>query len=333
MGTVGGGPGFKTAERVAGYIERHELLHRGDSLVVGVSGGADSTCLLHVLGRLHLDLALVVAHVDHGLSESSEEIAAGVARDAAAAGFDVHVARAGDLAGPNLQERARDFRYSFFEEIARQEGAALIATGHTLDDRVETTLARLMHGAPTESLAGIRPRAGNRVHPLLVLRRSETRSYCDDAGLSWHDDPANDNLRFERATVRTRMVPLIEERWGEGAIRAIDSSIDRLAEDSDALAAQAATLFRGMAGWTSGRCTIDLETLSSLPRALRRRVLELAVGRVRDRAAGIGAALDALDTGGAKKGARFAVAAGGEIILGASEVVVIPPPPGSPETD
>ncbi|MGH2819660.1 MAG: ATP-binding protein, partial [Actinomycetota bacterium] len=108
-----GGPGFDVVERAEATIKRHGMLADTDRVVVAVSGGPDSTCLLDVLSRLatQLDLTLEVAHVDHGLSEGSGEVAARLAHAAAAAGFDVHMVRVPDLAGPNLQARARDFRY------------------------------------------------------------------------------------------------------------------------------------------------------------------------------------------------------------------------------
>nr|MDQ3878619.1 hypothetical protein [Actinomycetota bacterium] len=96
-----GGPAFDVVERVRDTIARYDMLPGTAPCVVAVSGGPDSLCLLDVLARLQLR-PLMVAHVDHGLSDNSEEIAANVARIASEAGIDVHVARARDLAGPNL---------------------------------------------------------------------------------------------------------------------------------------------------------------------------------------------------------------------------------------
>lgn len=324
--TIAGGPGFHFAEKVAATIARYGMFAGGETVVVGVSGGPDSVCLLDVLARLRAGLTLVVAHVDHGLSPSSEEISKEVARAAAAAGFDVHIARAGGLAGSNLHERARDFRYSFFESLAAQEGASLIATGHTLDDRVETTLARLIHGAGTEGLAGIPPRHEMRVRPLIEMRRSETRAYCDEAGLKFIDDPANLDDRFDRASVRKLLVGAIEDRWGEGAVRAMANSIERLREDSAALAAQTELLYRGVADVSvDGRVSFKLEDVMALPRALRRRMLERAVGRIRDRGAGIDEVLHALDRKTLKPDAHFDLASGTSVKLDGEHLVVTLP--------
>lgn len=304
----------------------------GATIVVGVSGGPDSTALLHVLGRLRMDARLVVAHVDHGLSGASEAIAADVARRAAEAGFDVHVARARGLEGPNLHARARDFRYSFFETIARQEEADAIATGHTLDDRVETTLQRLIRGAGSRGLAGI-PYVGarsdgvRRVRPLLDVRRAETRAYCEEIGLEFVDDPGNVDLRFDRAAVRELVLGAIEERWGEGAIRAMATSIDRLAEDDRALQDQATLLYEGSAEAPDegGPVSLGLAMMRELPPALQRRLLELAVGPLRDRGPGIDEVVTALGAPDASVGSRFDLAEGTRVVIDRDAVTVTRP--------
>jgi tRNA(Ile)-lysidine synthase len=318
-----GGPGFAVVEAARDAIVHHRMLDPGNTVVLGVSGGPDSLCLLDVMARLATqdDYELVVCHVDHALSDRSESVSTRVAKIAAEAGFDVHVARAHDLAGPNLHARARDFRYGFFETIASDVGAAKIATGHTLDDRVETTIARLVHGASTEGLAGIPPAAGNRIRPLIGVRRAETRAYCEERALEFFDDPSNDDGRFDRAVIRADLIPAIERRWGEGATRAMAEAADRLRDDADALTYLADRLYKDIGrAADDGSLMIDRSLLTEMPRALRRRVLERAVGRVRDRSGGIEAALSALDRGSSSQ--RFAVASGIEIALEATKVRV-----------
>lgn len=319
-----GGPGFEIVTAARDAVLAADPEGAGRHLVVGVSGGPDSICLLDVLGRLSesLGLELEVAHVDHGLAAGSEEIAAEVARAASTAGHDVHVARASGLEGANLHARARDFRYRFFETVAEETGATRIVTGHTLDDRVETTIARLIHGAGTEGLAGLRPSDGKRLRPLLGVRRTETRSYCAERGLDFVDDPANADDRFERVAVRTRLVPAIEERWGDGAVRAVAVSAGRLAEDADFLKGLSETLYGQLAKRTPGEVAFDLASFRLAPRALRRRLLGQAVGRVRDRSGGIDAALDALDRTDAQLPLDFDVAEGARISVTREQVVV-----------
>ncbi|MEA2448048.1 MAG: tRNA(Ile)-lysidine synthase, partial [Actinomycetota bacterium] len=157
---------------------------------------------------------------------------------------------------------------------------------------------------------------------------------CEEVDVTFYDDPANEDDRFERTAVRTKVVPVIEERWGDGGVRSIANSLERLTEDVDALGAQARTLYQGIAAADeNGVYTLELDTFVALPRALRRRLLELAVGRVRDRSGGISEALDALERPARKPGARFALAEGGEIMIGKDRIVVSPPKARPPESD
>ena len=320
-----GGPGFDLLERTEKAIRSRSMFEPEDRVVVAVSGGPDSMCLLDVLARLEdrLGLDLLIAHVDHGLSEESERVAAHVAAYGSTLGYEVHLARAHDLEGPNLHERAREFRYAFFEDLAAREGARRVATAHTLDDRVETTLARLIHGAGLAGLAGLPAVDGKRVRPLITSRRSETRAYCMEVGVDFYDDPANLDERFERPRIRRKIVGTIESEWGDGAVRAMATSIERLSEDASALSSLAQRLAKEIVTSDDEGRTIVMSTeaLTKMPRALRRRVLEIAVGRVRDRSGGIDAVVDALEDV-ATEPKRFAVAGGTEIVVDRTETVV-----------
>lgn len=318
-----GGPGFDIVERARDAIARFDMMPRGSTVVVGLSGGPDSTCLLDVLDRLSesLELDLAVAHVDHGLSDSSADVAAEVSKRAAARGHDVHVVRAPDLSGSNLQARARAFRYGFFDTVADNTGAIRIATGHTLDDRVETTLARLLHGAGTKGVAGLLPVDGTRVRPLIAVMRAAARAYCTERDLWFYDDPANEDDRYERVAVRRRLVAAIEERWGRGAVEAVATSAQRLWEDAATLDGLAETLFEQIAHKTDSGVRFERQALAGIPRALRRRLFETAVGQVRDRSGGIEEALDALDKTPTSTG-TFSIAGGGSIVVGQDEVAI-----------
>ncbi|HWL64910.1 MAG TPA: tRNA lysidine(34) synthetase TilS [Actinomycetota bacterium] len=319
-----GGPGFDLLEKCEKTIAAHRMLEHGQTVCVALSGGPDSTCLLDVLARLgeKLDLTLIIAHADHQLSDETAEVAARISSAAAQQGYEVHLARAPDLEGPNLHARARDFRYEFFEIVSEREGADRIATGHTLDDRVETTIARLIHGSGTSGLAGVPPVHGRRVRPLIDIRRSETRAYCTEVGLDFFDDPANSSRRFERSAIRQDIVTAIESRWGDGAIRAMGRSSELLRQDAEALSHLAETIYADLGVDAGTGVRFPREGLSALPRAFRRRLLELAVGRVRDRGGGIEAAVEAMEERSSRREVRFSVASGIEISIVGDDVLV-----------
>ena len=318
-----GGPGYEVVESAIATIDRHRMLERGDRVLVAVSGGPDSTCLLDVLWRLEarFELAIEVAHVDHGLQPGSDEVSSKVATVAAEAGFEVHVVRAPDLAGPNLHARAREFRYGFFELVAQRSGASRIATGHTLDDRVETTIARLIHGSGTAGLAGIPPVEGNRIRPLIEVRRSKTRGYCDELGLAYIDDPANDDERFERARIRRSVLTTIEAGWGAGSIRAMSRSAEQLRVDAEALKRLAERLYADLASAADDGVEFERAAFRALPRALQRRILDIAIGPTRDRSGGIEASLDAVAAD--RRDTSFDVAGGVTIAVTGSGVRVL----------
>jgi tRNA(Ile)-lysidine synthase len=174
----------------------------------------------------------------------------------------------------------------------------------------------LIHGAGTEGLAGIPPAGEGRIRPLIEIRRPETRAYCEARGLRFYDDPANSDLRFERPAVRATVIAAVEERWGDGGVRSITRSSERLREDADALSTLAERLYLDAVRAEEDGVSFPLDVLMGLPRAFRRRLLEKAVGRIRDRSGGIEAALDSLEKG--DQGAqplRFAVAGGTEIVI------------------
>src|SRR5215831_12446710 len=148
-------------QRVASTIERYAMFAGAGRIGVGVSGGADSVCLLHVLRELapQRNLCLTVIHLDHGLrGEESRADAAWVADLAAQLGLPL-VPRQADVAGAggNLEQAARDARLALFGELIASGQAQRVATGHTRSDQAETVLFRFLRGAGTAGLAGIRP--------------------------------------------------------------------------------------------------------------------------------------------------------------------------------
>jgi tRNA(Ile)-lysidine synthetase-like protein len=179
------------AARVEEHIRRHGLLEPGQPVLCLVSGGADSTCLFHVLRELGYDVSAL--HVDHGLRGAESDADA----EWCAERFGAEVVQA--AARCSTEAELRDIRYSF---RARE----LRATGHTLSDQVETILYRLVsRGRAT----GIKVRREDGVvRPLLCLRREDTEAYCRDRGLEWRTDSTNEDTT--RGLIRGEILPLLE---------------------------------------------------------------------------------------------------------------------------
>jgi tRNA(Ile)-lysidine synthetase-like protein len=179
------------AARVEHFIRRYDLIPKGGELVCLVSGGADSTCLWHVLRELGYDVSAL--HVDHGLrGEESDADARFCAEELGAEVVDGR--------GGSTEEELREIRYSFATDRLR-------ATGHTASDQVETVLYRLVASA---TVKGIKPRrADGVVRPLLELWREETEAYCRAAGLAFRTDTSN--AETKRGLIRAEILPRLRE--------------------------------------------------------------------------------------------------------------------------
>jgi tRNA(Ile)-lysidine synthase len=200
---------------LAERFERHlsaMALPAGPALVA-VSGGPDSLALLDLLARsaAATRFALHVAHADHGMSAGSADVAERVRGEAARYHLPFHVARfeLGPAAGETL---ARTTRFAWFERLADQLAAELIFAGHQQDDQIETILMRVLKGSGPAGLAGIAPRRGRIVRPLLPFRREELAAYLQEVGLSAWEDPANRDPRHERSWIRGELLPALRQR-------------------------------------------------------------------------------------------------------------------------
>lgn len=237
------------AQRLAPDLIALGILPPGERVLVGVSGGADSVCLLHLLHTMRVPL--VVAHYDHGLRRSSWADARYVLRLAAALGLPAIAERAapGALAqgAGSLEERARRARYRFLATAARESSCLSIAVGHTQDDQAETVLLHLLRGAGTHGLRGMRPTCSLKhvtgrtedlglrlIRPLLTVTRAETFAYCRAARLAVRRDPTNEQTTYLRNRVRLELLPILKD-YNPSVVDSLARTADLLAGDAEAL--------------------------------------------------------------------------------------------------
>ncbi len=197
-------------DRIVEHCHRHGLLPPGAGVLALVSGGADSTCLMHVLAHVH-DGPVHVLVVDHGLRSASATEADVVVAAAEGLGLTAHRVALGLAPGPAAMERARDARLASAEEIRLREGLDLVATGHTRTDHAETVIFRIARGTGRTGALGIAPRRDALVRPLLCLSRHETRGWCVDRDIPFADDPTNEDRATARARVRHGAMPALVE--------------------------------------------------------------------------------------------------------------------------
>ena len=199
------------ADRVTAQVDM--LTPTGATCLVAVSGGPDSLALLDLL-QLTADRhrrPLVVGHVDHGISAVSAEVAEQVAKAAAERGVPMRSVRL-ELGSAASESRARVARRAALVEMAEQAGAQVILLAHHADDQAETVLLRLLRGSGPAGLAGMAPKAGIWVHPLLTVTRAELAEHLLARGVPSWQDPANVDPRHLRSWLRTMVLPLLQQR-------------------------------------------------------------------------------------------------------------------------
>ena len=195
-----------------------ELITSGDKILVGVSGGADSIALLHILNRFSLKkkFNLVVAHINHmARGGDSFEDAKFVKDTAEYLGLpfflqEVDVGKERIRLKKSFQETARSIRYKFFEEILKIVGGNKIAVAHSADDQVETILMNFVRGSGLKGLAGIPRVRGNIIRPFLGFYRKELEEYLEKNKISFRDDLSNNNKKYLRNRVRHELIPYLK---------------------------------------------------------------------------------------------------------------------------
>ncbi len=296
---------------VRANIQRCRMVAQGDKVVVAVSGGPDSVVLLHLLYCLMDDLgiSLHVAHLNHMFrgaeSEADAFFVAGMARryqlPATVEAFDVP-AYLNEKRLP-AQVAAREVRYRFLDEVAKNTGASKIALAHQADDQAETILINFLRGAGAAGLKGILPVRDNYfIRPLLTVRRNEIERYCDEMRLPFRRDSSNLKPVYLRNRIRMELLPLLENEYNPGIISALLRLGEICREEDAYLEEQAVKAYRS-AGKNDGHgmISLSLDQLKEMPKAVLRRVLRLAwrdlTGSGRDLSFGhTKAALDLLDS-------------------------------------
>ena len=224
-------------EKVGRYIAAKHLFTKGDRLLVGLSGGADSVCLLYMLlaWRERCPFTLLPVHVEHGVrGEESLEDAAFTERLCAGLGLPCHVEHV-DMNGFALREKlspeeaGRKLRYAAFKEALGESGGR-IAVAHNRNDQAETVLLNLARGSGLRGLGGMRPVSGRIIRPLLETSRGEIEDWLKGRGITWRTDSTNDQLCYARNRIRHIALPALTESVNSAAAQHICRAAEKAAE-------------------------------------------------------------------------------------------------------
>ena len=250
-------------------------LNAGDTVLVAVSGGADSSALAAGLLAEAKEKALrpIAVIIDHALQPNSADVAMNTKAELAKAGYtNIEIKRIKVEVTDGMEASARRARYAALNEIAESTSAVAIFLGHTKDDQAETVLLGLARGSGTRSLSGMAERIDKYRRPLLSITRSQTEAACKEVGIKHWSDPHNQSMEYARVRVREKVLPLMEAEIGPGITDALTRSARILRDDADALDQWAEEVLDEI-----NPIDMDIETLASLPRAIRSRVMRKAI--------------------------------------------------------
>jgi tRNA(Ile)-lysidine synthase len=253
-----------------------------DRILVAVSGGPDSTCLLHTLHMLSrlFRIKLEVFHFDHRLRSESEQDAAYVRRMATKLELPFHL-RSADTRpakGESVEAWAREARWNAANDLRREGAFAAVAFGHTLDDQAETLLLAMLRGGGLHFVSGMAAKDPHyAVRPLLDVRRSEVEAFVRALRLKPRIDPSNQDRRLLRNAIRHEVIPRIEEVTGRDVRPTLARTASLLRADADELLRQGIRKFGEIAGPQDDGYLIGAEDLAALPEAIGGRVVELAM--------------------------------------------------------
>lgn len=281
-------------EKVRSTIHKYGMVSQGNRVVVAVSGGPDSTALLHSLASLRgdLDIDLHVFHLNHLLRPGqAEEDADYVGELAGRLGLPVTIQKADvrGLArdeGTSLQEAGRRARYRALDELLKALKADRIATGQNLEDQAETVLMRLLRGAGSRGLSGIPPvRDGLYIRPLIETSRREIEEYCKENGLDSRRDPSNEKPIYLRNRIRLELLPLLQAEYNPKVVETLAGTAEVLRAEDHLLSEWTLRAFQrlvrenGDARENRDQVSLDRRGLVSEPAAIARRLVRAAAGR------------------------------------------------------
>ena len=244
-------------------------------VLFGCSGGADSMALAVALFMERSNTNIIPIVIDHGLQDGSAQITSQTIDRLKQIGFtQVESARAQVTMTDGLEASARRARYQLFNQFIDTYQPKYFLLAHTLNDQAENVLLGLARGSGTRSLSGMAEQSNIYIRPLLKISREITTAACDEAQLQIWSDPHNEDLRFSRVKTRLNVLPTLEANLGPGITNALARSADLLRDDADALDGFALEYFN-----QADQFNLDVKDLERLPKAIRTRVLRLAIYR------------------------------------------------------
>lgn len=270
-------------EKVENYCVANKLIEKGDRIVVGVSGGPDSLCLLNLLNLLKdkYELDLVVVHINHSLRDEAdfeENYVRETAENFNLKFFSkkVDILRLSKEEKRSTEEVARNVRYDFFREVLKKTGANKIAVAHNKNDNAETVLMNIIRGAGNEGVIGIGNRKNEIIRPLIAISRDEIEKYCEEKSLIAMIDKTNFETVYTRNKVRNLIIPMLKE-INPDVIESLNRASEIARDEEEFIEEYVGNIYSDITGYEDKELYILKDEFARLKVGLKRRILRMAI--------------------------------------------------------
>ncbi|WP_026487085.1 tRNA lysidine(34) synthetase TilS [Caldanaerobius polysaccharolyticus] len=270
-------------------IKKYNMIRHGDKIIVAVSGGPDSVCLLHVLFRMrdNYDLSLIVAHVNHCLrGTQAEEDMRFVQKMACDLGLPFYakvedVAKIAADTGMSVEQAGRHVRYAFFRQLKEQLKADKIAVAHNMDDQAETVLLHLLRGAGVQGLTGMSPVSGDIIRPLIETPRRDIEAYIEENGLEYRVDHTNFQTHYFRNRIRIELIPYLKDHFNKNIAEALVQAADILREEDAYVQKNVLEIYKKICFKDKSGVQVELSEFERQDLAVKRRLIRKMVEDVK----------------------------------------------------
>lgn len=275
-------------EEVLKTIKDNNLINEGDKIVIGVSGGPDSICLLHLLNNLKdtLKITIYVAHINHSIREVADMETKYVQDFCKKIGVECFVKKEDILSLAKKQKKGteevgRQVRYSFFDEVLEKTNSNKIATAHNSNDRAETVILNILRGSGISGLKGIEAiRDQKYIRPLINTDRESIEKYCEENNLEPKIDETNKENIYTRNKVRNVVIPYIKKEFNQNIIKTINRLSTVATEENDYLMKITKQEYANISNIENDIITLDLKRFNNLELVIKRRLILYTINEV-----------------------------------------------------
>ena len=284
-------------QKIFEFVTKDNLIEKNDKIILGVSGGPDSLCMLDILHKIsaQIHFKITVCHINHGLRENAqidEAFVKDFCKKIDVPFFVKHadIKKIAEEQKCGLEETGRKVRYNFFDEISKQTNSNKIAIAHNLNDKCETIIMNILRGTGTKGLIGMQKVNGKYIRPLIQTKREEIEEYLIQNQLVARHDESNDDNTYTRNKIRNMVFPFIEKEFNPNIVETLNRLSDIVKEQEEFLQKQTAELYQELCveelnvtqdyaynKLNNAEIIIDLKKFNDLEIIMQKRILFYAI--------------------------------------------------------